>query len=139
MTLATTRSTAFKFAAVLAVAASTSLFFADAAQAKGGAKFVYVPGQCNSGAATSTAVLIKSQNTWQMGVQMIGAGAADTWVINWFKNGELSYTTATAFPSTWLNIGMATAPSDQGTTVNFSAIATSASGVVCTVQGSVRP
>ncbi len=129
---------AFGFAAALAIAALASASVANTAQAKGGATFVYVPGQCNSDAGVSTAVLIKSQNAWQFGVQVTGAGAGDTWVISWSRNGVPSYTSTATFSSGWLNIGMATNPADRGSRVNFSAVATSQSGLVCTVQGTVK-
>lgn len=133
------RFSALKLVALIAAATAVSMPLADSAYARGGgASFIYIPGQCNSAAVASTAVLIKSRNEWQFGVQMIGDGAGDAWTISWFKNGVLSYTSTSDFPSTWLNIGMSTVPSDHGTTVVFSAIATSRSGAVCTVQGSAK-
>jgi len=132
------RFSTLKRVALIAAMAAVSVPYADSAHAKGGASFTYIPGQCSSETVASTAVLIKSRNVWQFGVQMIGDGAGDVWTISWFKNGVLSYTSISDFPSTWLNIGMSTSPSDSGTVVNFSAIATSRSGAVCTVQGSAR-
>ncbi|MEQ1511303.1 MAG: hypothetical protein ABL934_01340 [Lysobacteraceae bacterium] len=132
------RFPAFSFAAALAVAALASMTVANTAEAKGGATFVYVPGQCNSDSGVSTAVLIKSQNAWQFGVQVTGVGAGDTWVISWLRNGVPSYTSTATFPSGWLNIGMTTMPSERGSNVSFSAVATSQSGLVCTVQGTVK-
>jgi hypothetical protein len=146
------RTVVFGMAAIALVAGE--------AQAKGGtktgadsggrggssSKYVLVPGVCKGITdAVADGVLTKANNLTYFGVQMTGTKVGGDWFIRFMKNGVVTSDNTGIKPYTfepvggWVVIGSATTLAEKGTTVTFSAEATSlTTGEVCNVNVGIK-
>jgi hypothetical protein len=105
----------------------------------GGNNLITLPGECASAKAIGSGLLAKIDNNWQFAIQVAGPNAGGNWSIDWFKNGNLSYTSNETFPSGWASFGLAASKLTDTGTVTFSATATNRdNGEICTATISVK-
>lgn len=108
------------------------------AYARGSFPELVAPGQCTiSPSGTARLVARKSQDSWQIAVEVIGPTSVGDWSIRFAKNSVWSAPSLASFPPPggWAFVGANTNAADKGKVVTYSVEATNlVTSDVCTAS-----
>jgi hypothetical protein len=116
----------------------TMLLLPGAVHARGAFPELVAPGQCTiSPVGTARLVARKSQDSWQIALEVIGPTSVGDWTIRFAKNSVWGTPSLVSFPPPggWAFAGANTSAADRGNVVTFSVEATNlGTSNVCTAS-----